>query len=57
MVEKVKKDNKEYYICKECQLLYEDKNWAEKCEKWCRQHNSCNIEITRHSIKKTLGEI
>ncbi len=41
------------YLCEECGLLYEDFYWADKCEKWCKEHNSCNVEITRHAIPKT----
>lgn len=57
MVEKIRKNNKEYYICNECKLLYKDKGWAEKCESWCKKNNSRNVEITRHSIKKTLNDL
>ena len=41
--------NKELYQCEECGLHYEDREWAEKCEAWCREHKSCNIEITAHA--------
>lgn len=50
MVEKIK--NRKYYECEECKLVYEDRKWAEKCEKWCKKNKSCNIEITKHAIKK-----
>jgi len=36
------------YICRECGFEYKDKSWAEKCEKWCKEHNSCNLEIISH---------
>ena len=49
-------NNKEQYVCKECKLIYKDKNWAEKCEAWCRENKTCNLEITQHSIKKTLDD-
>lgn len=39
------------YICDECGLSYKNKKWAEKCKAWCKEHNSCNLEITRHSLK------
>jgi len=35
--------------CEECGLVYEDKDWAEKCEAWCKEHKSCNLEITAHA--------
>lgn len=51
MVNKINKNNQEYYQCGECKFFYEDKEWAEKCEVWCKEHKSCNLEITKHSIK------
>ncbi len=47
MVKKTKSGNK----CEECGYVYKDGRWAEKCEAWCKKHNSCNLEITKHSIK------
>jgi len=40
-----------YYICEECKLKYEGKKIAQKCEKWCKKHKSCNLEIIEHAIK------
>ena len=54
--------DKELYQCEECGFRYESKEWAEKCEAWCREHHSCNIEITAHAIpqedesKKTISK-
>ncbi len=44
----VKKEN-ESYKCEECGFHYNDRKWAERCQKWCIRHKSCNIEITAHS--------
>ena len=41
------------YQCPECGFHYEDREWAEKCEAWCREHKSCNIEITAHAEENT----
>jgi len=49
MVKVIQKDNKELYQCEECGFHYTEKEWAEKCEAWCREHKSCNIEITAHA--------
>lgn len=38
------------YKCPECGLEYKEKEWAEKCEAWCKKHKSCNLEITKHAI-------
>lgn len=39
---------KKIYKCPECGLEYEEKSWAEKCEKWCKEHHTCNLEIIKH---------
>lgn len=53
MVKKIKK----FYRCETCELLYKNKSWAEKCEDWCKKNKSCSLEITKHSIKKTLEDL
>ncbi|MBI2647050.1 hypothetical protein HYW99_01110 [Candidatus Woesearchaeota archaeon] len=45
------KNNKEYFICEECNFAYIDEDIAKKCEDWCRKHHSCNIEITKRAIR------
>ena len=50
MIVMVKK-TKEFWICEECKLRYNEKSWAEKCEIWCKKYKSCNLEITKHAIK------
>ncbi|MDO8512587.1 MAG: cytochrome c biogenesis CcdA family protein [bacterium] len=42
----------ELYQCPECKLWYEDIEWMKKCEQWCKEHSSCNIEIISHSLQK-----
>lgn len=44
-----------YYQCKECGFIYKQRKWASKCEEWCARYNSCNLEITRHAVKKQNG--
>jgi len=39
------------YKCPECGLEYQEKAWAEKCRNWCKEHKSCNLEITEHALK------
>ena len=43
--------NKELYQCLECGLRYKEKVWSDKCEEWCKEHHSCNLEIIIHSIE------
>lgn len=39
------------YKCPECGLEYQEKEWAKKCEDWCKKNKSCNLEITKHAFK------
>lgn len=52
MVKIIKQNGKELYQCEECGFHYEDRKWAEKCEAWCREHKSCNLQITAHAEEK-----
>jgi hypothetical protein len=40
-----------HWMCEECKLKYEDKSLAERCEAWCKEHKSCNLEIMKHAVK------
>jgi len=50
MVKELCKDDITLYICEECGFAYEEKEWAQKCQHWCQQHQSCNLEITQHAV-------
>jgi len=39
------------YKCPECGIEYYEKEWAEKCETWCKEHKTCNVEIIKHAVK------
>lgn len=45
------KNTQKLYRCPECGFQYDEKQWAEKCEAWCKAHHTCNIEITSHAVK------
>ncbi len=49
MVKAIQKENSKLYQCEECGFYYADREWAGKCEVWCREHKSCHIEITSHA--------
>lgn len=36
------------YTCVECGYEYAEKEWAIKCQNWCREKKSCNLEIIKH---------
>ncbi len=52
MVKVIILNNKKAYQCEDCKLMYNNRNDAEKCEKWCLKHHSCNITITKYAINK-----
>ena len=31
------KENKDLYQCEECGFDYTEREWAEKCEAWCKK--------------------
>jgi rubrerythrin len=41
--------SKELYVCEKCGFHYAGKEWAEKCEAWCKEHPSCNLEIIQYA--------
>lgn len=49
MVRPILEEGKELYRCGECHLGYTEKEWAEKCESWCGEHQSCNLAITANA--------
>lgn len=53
MTKLISYNNKQYYQCEECHLLYESKEFAEKCQAWCREHRSCNVDIIKYAVTVT----
>lgn len=49
MVKEIKNGKNVLYVCERCRFIYKEEEWAEKCQNWCKKHNSCNIIITKHS--------
>lgn len=45
------KDEEKLYKCSECSFSYKDKKWAEKCEAWCKEHRSCNLDIISSAVE------
>lgn len=50
MVKETEKDKRTLYLCEECGFAYAEKEWADKCENWCKEYSSCNLEITKHAV-------
>lgn len=51
MVKEITKEDKKYYQCEECDLFYLDKETAEKCQMWCKENQSCNLEIIQQAVR------
>lgn len=51
MVKIIKNQNIKLYRCEECGLKYESKEIAKKCQVWCREHKSCNLDLTNHAVE------
>ncbi len=45
-------NKKKLYQCRECGFEYKKKEWAEKCQNWCKENKSCNLEITKYAVRK-----
>jgi len=41
---------KEVYVCDICKFAYENEKLAKDCEKWCRSHNSCSLQISKSAV-------
>ena len=51
---KTDEKTKKVYVCPECGYEYEDKQWAIKCQKWCEENKSCNLDIIKHGSPPSL---
>lgn len=56
MVKAIEKNDTKYYQCEECGLLYADKETGEKCQAWCAEHKSCNLEIIKHAAQDSQSQ-
>lgn len=54
MTQEVNKDGKFLHRCEECNLLYHDSEKAQKCEEWCKEHHSCNLELIKDAVEAEL---
>ncbi|MBI2044257.1 hypothetical protein HYT24_02740 [Candidatus Pacearchaeota archaeon] len=51
MVKEINHKGKKYFQCGICGFYYNAEDLAQKCEDFCKKHNSCSLEITKHSVK------
>lgn len=45
-------EEEEIYTCPECGYEYKEQEWAAKCQRWCNEYKSCNLEINKHGSPK-----
>jgi hypothetical protein len=50
MVSKVLRDGLSVYVCDRCRSGYSDASTADRCELWCRTHQTCNPGITKDAL-------
>lgn len=50
MVTEKRKGDKIYFRCEACNMYYETREIAQKCEDFCNTHKSCNIELIKHAV-------
>jgi len=51
MVKEVKHKGKIYFQCEACDLYYENREIAQKCEDFCNEKQACNTEIIKYSVR------
>lgn len=51
MVKEIQEGEHVLYKCEECGLSYREKGTAEKCQAWCGENNSCNLEIIKFAVE------
>jgi len=38
------------WMCQVCSFYYKTEKLAEKCERWCTENQSCNLDIIKHAV-------
>ena len=56
MVKVIPKDKETLYQCEECGFFYRDRETAEKCQAWCGEHKSCNLDIICYAVGQPEDE-
>lgn len=52
MVKIVKGKDIKLYQCEECGFKYKKRETAERCQVWCSEHKSCNLDIVKYAIQE-----
>jgi len=51
MVKEIEHNAKIYYQCEACNMYYEDKKIAQKCEDFCNKFKSCDTELIKYAVQ------
>ncbi|MBI4085060.1 MAG: glucose-6-phosphate dehydrogenase [Candidatus Liptonbacteria bacterium] len=51
MVKIIQNKNQILYQCEECGLKYKSKEIAGKCQAWCSEHKSCNLDLIKYAVE------
>ncbi|MEX2017297.1 MAG: hypothetical protein WD876_02390 [Candidatus Pacearchaeota archaeon] len=51
MVKETNLEGNIVFKCEKCGWLYRYRGMAEKCQRWCEKHKSCNLEYAKFAIK------
>lgn len=51
MVSELKQADRVIYQCDACKFKYPTRELAERCQAWCSEHQSCNLEIIKHAVQ------
>lgn len=52
MEKTINQNQQTVHTCGECKMKYHDEATAKKCEDWCKQNKSCNLDIIKFAIKE-----
>ncbi|MBI3305276.1 hypothetical protein HYZ80_03075 [Candidatus Parcubacteria bacterium] len=53
MVKTLTDQNRTLFACEACGFRYPTEDLAQRCEAWCREHRSCNLEIIKYGLPPT----
>ena len=56
MVNEEKRGDNKYFRCEVCDFYYKNKTLAKKCEDFCKENKSCNLDIVQYAINFTIGK-
>jgi len=42
------------FQCEACDLKYASREVGEKCEAWCTEHKSCNLDIIKSAVQEDV---